>query len=146
MTVAIEIAALAAKSTAELSAQYESLYGRPPRYRSPTWLRKRLAFRLQENAFGGLSRTARAALNAMKTDIALPAAPRTEPERARGELRPGTVLQREWRGQQIRVEVTNDGFGWDGKTYGSLSAVALAVTGTKWNGKLFFNLVARKKA
>lgn len=146
MTIATEIAALADRTTAELAAQYESLFGRPARYRNPVWLRKRIAFKLQENAFGGLSRVAHEALDKLQADIALPAAPRPATEQAHGELRVGTVLQREWRGQQIRVEVTKDGFVHGDITYGSLSAVAFAITGARWNGRLFFNLVERKRA
>lgn len=145
MTIVTEIAALADRTTAELSAQYEALFGRPPRYRSPTWLRKRIAFKLQESAFGGLSRVARDALDALQRDIALPSAPHTEAERPRGELRVGTVLQREWRGLQIRVEVAKDGFNWDGRTFKSLSAVANEVTGSRWSGRLFFGLRGRSK-
>ncbi len=55
------------------------------------------------------------------------------------------MLQREWRGQPIRVEVTREGFVWNGETYRSLSAVAFAVTGAKWNGKLFFGLTERSR-
>jgi hypothetical protein len=145
MTLAADIAKLQTLSTAELAGQYEALFGRPARYRSPTWLRKRLAFRLQENALGGLTRTARAALAELQADIAFPAAPPAEPDRPREELRVGTVLQREWRGQQIRVEMTSDGLVWDGRVFKSLSAVANEVTGSRWNGRLFFGLVERKK-
>ena len=54
------------------------------------------------------------------------------------------MLEREYRGRRIQVEVTDDGgFVWDGNRYRSLSAVAFAVTGSKWNGRLFFNLTGR---
>ena len=145
MTLPEQIAALASKTTAELAADYATLFGRPARYRSPTWMRKRLAFKLQENALGGLTRKARAALAELQADIQLPTAPRAEPERPRGELRVGSVLRREWRGQQIRVEMTSDGLVWDGRVFKSLSAVANEVTGSRWNGRLFFGLVERKK-
>ena len=55
-------------------------------------------------------------------------------------LRPGTVLGREWNGQMHRVAVLSDGFAWHGKTYPSLSKVAYAITGTRWNGPKFFGL------
>ena len=145
MNVPDQIAALASKATAELAADYEALFGQAARYRSPTWLRKRLAFKLQENALGGLTRKARARLAELQADIALPTAPRAEPERPRGELRVGAVLQREWHGQQIRVEVAHHGFLWDGRAFKSLSAVAFAVTNAKWNGRLFFGLTERSK-
>jgi hypothetical protein len=56
------------------------------------------------------------------------------------ELRPGTILSREWNGQMQRVAVLPGGFAWDGNTYPSLSQVALAITGTRWNGPRFFGL------
>jgi hypothetical protein len=56
------------------------------------------------------------------------------------EAQPGTVLGREWNGRMQRVSVTADGFAWNGKTYPSLSQVAFAITGTRWNGPRFFGL------
>lgn len=146
MTPAESIAKLQTLTTAELSSEFERLHGRKPRYRSVPWLMKRIAHALQVAAFGGLSRAAHEALAALQADISLPTAQRAEPDRARGELRVGAVLQREWRGNQIRVEVTADGFEHEGVLYGSLSAVAFAITGSKWNGRLFFGLVDRKRA
>jgi hypothetical protein len=55
-------------------------------------------------------------------------------------IRPGTVLGREWKGQMHRVAVLADGFTWNGNTYPSLSKVAFAITGTRWNGPRFFGL------
>ena len=60
--------------------------------------------------------------------------------RRTAELRPGTVLGREWNGQMQRVAVLADGFAWNGKTYPSLSKVAFAITGTRWSGPKFFGL------
>ena len=152
MTIAEEIAVLHNLSTAELAGEFERLYGRKPRYRSPVWMRKRIGFKLQERVFGGLSGPARAELERLAQDIHLPEAAtrghvgNDRANRSNGQLRAGTVLQREWRDQQIRVEVLTDGFAWNGDCYGSLSAVAFAVTGAKWNGKLFFGLVRRSKS
>ena len=56
------------------------------------------------------------------------------------ELKPGTVLGREWYGRMHRVAVLADGFAWNGKSYPSLSKVAFAITGTRWNGPRFFGL------
>ncbi|MFZ0603427.1 MAG: DUF2924 domain-containing protein, partial [Roseiarcus sp.] len=55
-------------------------------------------------------------------------------------LKPGALLIREWQGRLERVTVVNDGFAWNGATYASLSAVAFAITGTKWNGYRFFGM------
>jgi hypothetical protein len=60
--------------------------------------------------------------------------------RRRAELKPGTVLMREWNAQAYRVMVVEKGFAWNGKTYDSLSKVAFAITGTNWNGPRFFGL------
>ena len=60
--------------------------------------------------------------------------------RRRAELKPGTILTREWNAQAYRVMVVDEGFAWNGKTYDSLSKVAFAITGTNWNGPRFFGL------
>jgi len=60
--------------------------------------------------------------------------------RSRTELKPGTLLTREWEGHLQQVMVLADGFCWNGKTYPSLSKVAFAVTGSRWNGPKFFGL------
>lgn len=61
-------------------------------------------------------------------------------DRSQIELKPGTILSREWNGATHRVIVVDGGFLWDGTTYDSLSKVALAITGTRWNGPRFFGL------
>jgi hypothetical protein len=61
-------------------------------------------------------------------------------DQKRTELTPGTVLVREWERQSQRVMVMADGFAWNGQTYDSLSKVAFAITGTKWNGPRFFGM------
>ena len=149
MTIETQIAALAGLSVPELDAEYRRLFGRPPRRRHPTYLRKRISFRLQENAFGGLGGPARAELERLASELRLPAA--TPQDRARaaerpgraGRPRPGTVLQRQWHDQQIRVEVTADGFVFNGEHFASLSAIAKRVTGQHWSGPRFFGLVGR---
>lgn len=148
MNLPDQIAALRNKATAELAAEYTRVFGKPPRYRSPVWLRKRIAHQIQVAAYGGLPRVAREALDKLTAEISIPnAAAATPPAPADAAPRPNTVLTREWRGKQIRVLVADDGtFEWDGRRFGSLSAVAFAVTGAKWNGRLFFGLVARKRA
>ena len=148
VTLEAKIAALATKTTSELAADYIGLFGNAPRRRHPGFLRKRIAYRLQENALGGLPRAAREVLDRLIGEIALPAAPKpttSDAPTADGKPRPGTVLTREWRGRTVRVEVTADGFVFDGERFGSLSAVARRVTGARWNGRLFFGLVGRAK-
>ncbi len=55
------------------------------------------------------------------------------------------MLTRQYHGREIRVLTLDDGFEWNGQHFGSLSAVARAITGAKWNGRLFFNLTTRKR-
>jgi hypothetical protein len=150
MTLAGRIERLDHLSGAELAAEYETITGRSPRYRSVPWLRKRIAFEIQTRLYGGLPSRARAELARLDADLHLPtAAPAAPPPTApaprprTGHPRPGTVLSRDWRGQRITVEVTTDGFVWAGAKYASLSAVAKAITGSKWNGRLFFGLTER---
>lgn len=149
MTLTDQIANLQNLSVPELDAEFRRLFGRPPRRRHPEFLRKRIAFQLQVAAYGGLPGPARAELARLASELRLPdAAPQ---DRARaddspghaGRPRPGTVLQRKWHDRQIRVEVTADGFAFDGEHFDSLSAIAKRVTGQHWSGPRFFNLVGR---
>ena len=101
-----------------------------------------LAFRLQADRFGDLDHEIRKVLNrtnANETSSAM--TERLESlDRKRTDLTPGTVLIREWDQKSHRVIVLADGFAWNGLTYDSLTKVALAITGTKWNGPRFFGL------
>jgi hypothetical protein len=138
-----QIAALAAKTPSELASDYTALFGHAPRRRHPDYLRKRIAHRLQTNAHGGLSRVARVALERLVGEIQLPTNTATT---TNADAKPSAprVLTRVWHGATYRVVATSDGaFEWDGKRFGSLSAVAFAITGAKWNGRLFFNLTQR---
>jgi len=113
----------------------------------PTWLLSRLlAYRLQTAAFGDLwPATLHQVRNAVSADtkhVATPFANRSPATREGLDLRPGALLAREWRGQLARVTVLESGFAWNGATYGSLSQVAKAITGTNWNGHRFFGLRA----
>lgn len=101
-----------------------------------------LAYRLQADAFGDLDAATRRALNA--SVVSLPkevVAKRLDLlDQRRSRLEPGTVLMREWKSRQHRVMVMANGFAWKGKTYKSLSELAFAMTGTRWNGPRFFGL------
>src|SRR5438552_10604801 len=92
-----------------------------------------MAWRLQEKAFGGLDRESLRFLNGL-------ARPGGSPRR---QLKPGTVLVRDYRGQRHTVTVAPDGFEWQGAIYASLSAIARAITGTAWSGPRFFALAPR---
>ena len=98
-----------------------------------------LAYRLQADELGDLDpATARLLKQIATGGGALEAT--NEFSRRRTELKPGTILTREWNAQAYRVMVVDGGFAWNGKTYDSLSKVAFAITGTNWNGPRFFGL------
>ncbi len=144
MTITEQIEALDAMTTAELAAEYERVHGRPARYRNPIWLRKRIAYQLQVAEFGGLPIPAREELARLMGEIRLPSHRAESPTADTGDApRPGTVLQRDWKGKRVRVLVTDDGFEWNGEVYGSLSAAARAITNSRWNGRVFFGLAGR---
>ena len=99
-----------------------------------------LAYRLQADALGDLDAECirlLKQLGAARTDAARLTA---DFPRRRTELKPGTILTREWKGRPHRVMVVDAGFAWMGKTYDSLSQIAFAITGTKWNGPRFFGM------
>jgi hypothetical protein len=139
-------AALAALDTMDadtLKQRWLELYGKEaPHKARAEFLRRGLAYRLQENAFGGLKpavvrRLARIAEEAARGNEAVTVAPVVS-----GPV-PGTRLLRQWNGQTQMVEVQVDGFLWSGRRFTSLSAVAQAITGTKWSGPRFFGLGPR---
>jgi Protein of unknown function (DUF2924) len=101
-----------------------------------------LAYQLQADARGDLDPTTARLLRQTATAGGISEASRLmEAFGRRGtELKPGTILMREWNAQAYRVMVVDAGFAWNGKTYDSLSQVAFAITGTNWNGPRFFGL------
>lgn len=124
-----EIESLAGLDLAALRSLWQDRIGPPPKLRSPELLRHLLAWHLQAYAFGDLDRETRRRLKAKG------------PVHAEGRhLGLGAILRRDWQGQRIEVVVETDGFRWNGETYPSLSAVARAATGTRWNGPRFFGL------
>lgn len=150
MTTDIQIAIddLQGLAHAELVARYEDVTGRKPRTRSKPWLIKRLAYEIQARALGGLPGAARRRLRELAQDVDLTDEREHAPtSRASRGLKPGTVLRRDWKGKQIVVRVTDERrFEHEGEVFRSLSAVAKAVTGAKWNGRLFFNLTSRRSS
>lgn len=149
-TITQQIRELQGMTASQLAERYEKLFGERPRVRNVAFLRRHVAWKLQEREFGGLSERAKARLDELIAQIDLPLGdipPRCPRRSTRKESRgplAGTTLIRRWHDQEIRVDVTDDGFEWDGTLYRSLSAVARAVTGANWNGKLFFGLAKRR--
>jgi hypothetical protein len=101
-----------------------------------------LAYRPQADELGDLDPgTARLLKQIATSGGALGASRRiNEFGRGKAQLKPGTILTREWNAEAYRVMVVGEGFAWNGKTYDSLSKIACAITGTKWNGPRFFGL------
>ena len=177
-STAAKLAALTRMTGPELAAQYESLFGAHPRSRNRQYLRKRLAYRIQELAEGGLSQRAidrieelirlapppwrqgkpgepasRGGTSARPSSATragrsqhpgLPASgagdqrPSLVPTRDPRLPAPGTVLTRSHGGAEHRVTVLADGFEYRGERHRSLSRIARLITGTPWNGYLFF--------
>ncbi len=138
-SVPAQLAALPGKSIAELRDLWRELYqAEPPPY-NRGFLVKRLAYRIQELTYGGLSAPTVARLDSLadEEEARLQGKPR---RRITDRPVAGTCLVREWQGVEHHVMVLVDGFEYQGRTYRSLSAVARAITGTQWNGPLFFGL------
>ena len=123
------------------------LGGEPPAH-LPRWLLMRvLAYRLQSDAFGGLEKSIQRMLRSEKDDDAAAPFDRRAPQTREGVgLKAGAQLVREWKGRLERVMILEEGFVWNGQTFGSLSQIAKAMTGTNWNGHRFFGLRQGKTA
>jgi hypothetical protein len=138
-----EIAHLRDLDPSGLRARWQSVFRRPPPSHLPRHLLfAALAFRIQADRFGDLDHETRKLLDRIGPIDSGPAMTgRLEClDRKRADLTPGTVLVREWDRQSHRVMVLADGFAWNGQTYDSLTKVAFAITGTRWNGPRFFGL------
>jgi hypothetical protein len=114
----------------------------------PRWLLMRvLAYRLQSDAFGGLDKSVRRICRFGKEDGVGAPFDRRAPQTREGlGLKAGALLVREWKGRLERVMILEEGFAWNGRTFGSLSQIAKAMTGTNWNGHRFFGLRQGKTA
>ena len=138
-----EIAHLRGLDLKGLRARWQSVFQRSaPAHLTRHLLFAVIAYRFQADHFGDLDH---ATLQVLDRTVAKEAGPAMSARLAsfdqkRTELTPGTVLVREWDRQSQRVMVMADGFAWNGQTYDSLSKVAFAITGTRWNGPRFFGL------
>jgi len=151
-TLALEIERLRQLKTNALRARYRELFGEETRSRNQMHLFRRIAWRLQANAQGGLSKRAQKRAGELADEAALRLrAPRqfwqessvaAQVPPARDERLPpiGTLLKRRYHGQTIEVQVLATGFGYRDQVYGSLSQLAHRITGTRWNGYAFFGL------
>ena len=136
-----EVRAIAGLELPRLRAAWRARWGEPPKYRSRDLLARAMAYRVQAEAFGDLPAPVkrRAAEYAARFAADRGYAPTPGPV-----LKPGCSLVREWKGVRHEVAVTTDGFAYLGEPYRSLSQVAQRITGTKWNGLVFFGLKPRR--
>ena len=138
-SVLSQLAALKGASAPVLKARWRELFETEPPAYNRRFLESRLTYRIQELAYGGLSRETLERLRAMAKQYAT----RDAAERkARPLQRPiaGTKLIREYQGVEHCVTVRADDFEYLGRPYKSLSSIAREITGTKWNGLVFFGL------
>ena len=136
--VEAELDRLATAHIVELRKRYrEVLRSDPPKAFGPDLLRRSIAHRIQEKAYGGLSGPTKRLLDQLVKAMA--AKPNGKLELPR-RIKPGSELVRTWKGKTYRVVVRPDGFAYDGKTYAGLSEIASLIAGTNWNGPRFFGL------
>ena len=133
------LAALKTASTPDLKQQWRDLFATEPPPFNRRYLESRLAYRIQELTYGGLKPETIKRLEALGEE--LDGGDRKK-SRIRADLKPiaGTRLIREYQCTEQIVTVLQDGFEWQGRPYQSLSAIARAITGTRWNGWVFFGL------
>lgn len=151
-----DIKRLSRLSLCQLRDEFETITGEVARSNNRTFLIKRIAWRRQADREGGLSDRARTRARELARECDLRVRPRADVSEAfaavaePGPQRPkplrlpaGTVVSRVYRGRTIEAKVVADGVEYGGTIYRSLTAVAKVVTGTHWNGRLFFGLSAR---
>ena len=139
------LAALQAAPIATLKQQWRELFGKEPPPFSRSYITSRLAYRVQELAYGGLKPETLARLEALGEQLD---GGKITVRRTRGDDKPiaGTQLIREYQGVEHVVNVTRVGYEYQGQPYQSLSAIARAITGTRWNGRVFFGLRPSRSA
>ncbi len=157
-SIVAQIQALRKMTVAELRKKHLELFGTETRSHHKDQLFKRLAWRIQELEYGGLSERAKRLAEEIANDLDARILPPRKPKDAEDgpheilplhvqsaglHPAPGTILTREYRGEVHQVTVLEQGFEYGGKVYRSLSGIARAITGTQWNGYLFFGLKKR---
>lgn len=135
------LAALKAMSVKELKTEWQALFDAPAPNNSRTFLEGRLAYRIQELTYGGPDKQTRRLLDLLADEVEGTLTRKAQIADPRNPV-VGTKLIREWNGVAHTVTVLREGFDWDGRRYKSLSGVARAITGTRWNGYRFFGLRA----
>jgi hypothetical protein len=133
-----QLAALKTKGAPELKALWRQLFDTEPPPYNRRFLESRLAYRIQEIAYGGLRRETVERLDALARQV--DKGPAVARVRHRDRPIAGTRLVREWQSVEHTVTVQHEGYEFQGRPYKSLSSVARAITGTRWNGWVFFGL------
>jgi Protein of unknown function (DUF2924) len=138
-SVIARVAALKATPTPDLKTMWRDLFANEPPPYNRRFLESRLAYRIQELAFGGLKSETVKRLEVLGGEID---GGNPVMRRIRADQKPiaGTRLIREWQGVEHAVTVRDDGYEYRGAPYKSLSSIARAITGTRWNGWVFFGL------
>ena len=149
-----QIAELQRLAPTELAVRYHALFGKPPRNMNRAWLVRQVAWKLQERELGGLNDRAKTRLAELMAQVDLPLVG-TPPSRSQPKVAPridtttpmiGTVFTREWRGQQVRIEVVENGFLTNGVVHKSLTAAVRAITNANWNPNIFLGITRRGAA
>lgn len=137
-TVEVEVDRLRTMRIKELRALWRAKFKTdPPTAFGPDLLRRSLAYKVQEDAYGGLDATTRRLLNQLVAQyLKTPTGKIVMPRR----VKPGAILVREWKGQRHHITVLETGFAYQGQTHESLSEIARLITGTRWSGPRFFGL------
>ena len=147
-----EIMELKENSLKQLRAKFKELFGQEPSSNNKVFLWRKIAYRIQERAFGGLSDETQGKIQeliqkydpvnntSVRPNNGDNPTPRKRPTRDRPHPIPGTVITKEYKGKTLEVKIVESGFEYNNKVYKSLSAIAAEVTGAHWNGYLFFSL------
>jgi len=143
-SVLARLARLKAMTVNELKSEWQTLMGSAPPNNSRTFLEQRLAYRIQELTYGGPDKQTRRLLDLLADEVEGTLTRKAQIADPRNPV-VGTKLIREWDGIAHTVTVLKEGFEWGDQRYNSLSAVARAITGTRWNGYRFFGLRERKR-
>lgn len=147
MSLADEIAELPSLNRAQLQAKWRSALKKEP----PAHLRKQLlvpllAYKLQEQEYGGLKPETKRRLRELAAAFESDPQDAMKQHQTRQQIKAGTRLIRQWQGKTHHVTVCDEGFEYDEKRYTSLSQIARLITGTRWSGPLFFGLKRNRKS
>ena len=141
-SIPAQIAALKDMPTAALKDKWREIYESEPPPFNRVYLESRIAYRIQELVYGGLSKSTRSRLGELCDDVRAKKGPQIR--RDSNTLKVGAILVREHRGVEHRVRVLQQGFEYQGRTFKSLTSIATHIAGVKWNGWEFFGLKRRK--